>query len=42
VARARGLSLEGLSPAAWDALWVESKRAAALASAAAGKPSNPA
>jgi nucleoside triphosphate diphosphatase len=28
LARARGLGLEGLSPAAWDALWVESKRAA--------------
>jgi uncharacterized protein YabN with tetrapyrrole methylase and pyrophosphatase domain len=25
LARARGLNLEALSPAAWDALWVESK-----------------
>jgi MazG family protein len=28
LARARGLNLEALSPAAWDGLWVESKLAA--------------
>ena len=39
LARARGLSLEGLSPAAWDALWRESKRAAIPASAASKEAS---
>lgn len=34
LARGRGLQLDALSPAAWDALWVESKRA--LAAPAAG------
>ncbi len=34
LARAKGLSLEGLSPAAWDALWAESKRASISISAA--------
>jgi MazG family protein len=41
LARARGLGLERLSPEAWDALWVESKRAVAPiasgASTAAGQ-----
>jgi nucleoside triphosphate diphosphatase len=37
LARARGLNLESLSPAAWDALWVESKRTLAPAPGAPDK-----
>jgi nucleoside triphosphate diphosphatase len=33
LARARGLALEALSPAQWEALWAESKRALATTAA---------